>query len=282
MSNEEGRVLVGFDGSADSQRALEWGLHEAIRRNAPLMVLVARADPNGLPGWSLGGTAALTQEAADLAKDFLARSGVPGHQVEVRDGSPAELLIEASHGAALTVLGSRGHGRVSGMLLGSVSQHVARHAASPVVVVREQHDPQATRVIVGVDGSGGSRAALEFGFEHASRTGAELFAIIGWHLSGDPLSPVGGPELNKSLEEIDGVDRLLAESLAGLADKYPDVTCHREAIPVRAVRTLSDASHQAALVVVGSRGLGAFAGLLLGSVSQEVLHQAQCPVAVVR
>jgi nucleotide-binding universal stress UspA family protein len=161
-------------------------------------------------------------------------------------------------------------------VLGSVSQHVTRHASCPVVVVRAPYHPDAERVVVGVDGSTGSRKALEFAFDHASRSGAPVTAIHAWR------DGARGDAREGLVEEIRAAERILAEALAGFADQYPDVKVTTEAVPVVPQRVLADASQAASLVVVGSRGLGAFAGLLLGSVSQSVLHHAQCPVAVVR
>jgi len=181
------------------------------------------------------------------------------------------------------VVGARGHGAVTGLLLGSVSQHVSRHAPCPVVVVREQADPKARRIVVGVDGSPSGDNAIGFAFDAASRNEAPLVAIHAWH--DVTASRVVGPSyaaLANVAERIAAGERLLAEALAGWAEKYPDVTVTREAIPVHPARVLADATEHAALVVVGSRGRGEFTGLLLGSVSQAVLHHARCPVAVAR
>jgi nucleotide-binding universal stress UspA family protein len=162
------------------------------------------------------------------------------------------------------------------VVLGSVSQHVTRHASCPVVVTRTPYHPDSKRVVVGVDGSNGSRKALAFAFDHASRSGSSVAAIHAWRNLARGFPGEG------LIEEIQAAERVLAEALAGFADQYPDVEVSAEAIPIAPQRALADASQAAELVVVGSRGLGAFAGLLLGSVSQSVLHHAQCPVAVVR
>ncbi len=151
-----------------------------------------------------------------------------------------------------------------------------RISPGDTVVTRMPYHPDSKRVVVGVDGSTGSRKALEFAFEHADRSGSSVTAVHAWRNLARGF-PGGG-----LIEEIQAAERVLAEALAGFADQYPDVEVTTEAVPMAPQRALADASTAAELVVVGSRGLGAFAGLLLGSVSQSVLHHAHCPVAVVR
>jgi nucleotide-binding universal stress UspA family protein len=289
MTHGIGKVLVGFDGSADAQRALAWGIEEAAGRHAPLHVVIARGDRLSSYPRPRDWVAAVTAEWVGQAQETLKQADLPTELVEVIDGSPAEVLVRASDPSTLVVLGSHGYGRISGPYLGSVSQHVARYAAGPVVVVRPAANPGSTRIVVGVDGSGGSEDALEFAFERASRSGVSLFVLYGWRSSAALTMGWGGtvpfgatvrvPE--NAAEEAASAELLLAETVAGLSEKYPDVEVYREAIPVPA-RALADASQNAAMVVVGSRGRGAFAGLLLGSVSQSVLHHAECPVAIVR
>lgn len=282
MNQVISQVVVGFDGSADARRALAWGIEESVSRRAALRVLISRGNrlvPNpGTRGW----LAAFAEDWAGQARETLRHVGAPADVVEVTDGLPAQVLVERSDPSTLVVLGSHGHGRIAGSWLGSVSQHVARQAAGPVVVVRPAANPGSTRTVVGVDGSGGSEGALDFAFERASRTGTALFVLYGWRPAASLRMALGGPVSDRTAEETLDAERLLGESVAGLAEKYPGVEVYREAVPVPAARVLADASHNAALLVVGSRGRGAFTGMLLGSVSQAVLHDAACPVAVVR
>ena len=279
MVSTMARIVVGFDGSPDARQALEWSIQELSRRDASLTVVVAHRDRP----WAVGRSRSrgLAEETAAVAGDILDGVGLRGGEVEIRDGLPSEILIRESADAALTVLGAQGHGRLSGALLGSVSQHVTRHAAGPVVVVRQTAKRATGRSVVGVDGSLGSELALEFALDRASRTGAQVLALYGWRLHGATAALTGSVP-DRTADDIEDADRFLAEAVAGWAEKYPDVSVTREAIPVPAVRALTDASENASLVVVGSRGRGAFEGLLLGSVSQAALHRAQCPVAVVR
>jgi nucleotide-binding universal stress UspA family protein len=282
-------VLVGFDGSADAQRALDWGITEAADRKAALRVVISRgARLSSYPRPMDEVTAAVIAQWVDQAEETLRKAGLPADLVEVVDGPPAEVVVNGSDPSTIVVLGSQGYGRISGPYMGSVSQHAARYAAGPVVVVRPATNPGSTRIVVGVDGSGGSEDALEFAFDRASRTGAALFVVYGWRShAGTAMNMGGAPPFGVVVpvtvaDETAGAELLLSESIAGLSEKYPEVEVFREAIPVPAARVLADASQNAAMVVVGSRGRGAWAGLLLGSVSQAVLHHAECPVAIVR
>jgi nucleotide-binding universal stress UspA family protein len=135
--------------------------------------------------------------------------------------------------------------------------------------------------VVGVDGSGGSDAAVEFACQRAELTGDDLVVVHGWRdrsATGTTRREIPSSFIDRVAEE----ERLLAEAVAGVQAAHPDVHIEAEAIPVVAWRALADASGAASLVVVGSRGRGAFAGMLLGSVSQHVMQHAQCPVAIVR
>jgi nucleotide-binding universal stress UspA family protein len=127
-----------------------------------------------------------------------------------------------------------------------------------------------------------SDRAIEFAFEFATRTGAPVTAIHGFSERRPGTVSASSATMTAVAEHIQRGERLLAETLAACKEKYPGVAVTPESIPERPARLLIDASARAALVVVGSRGRGGFASLLLGSVSQAVLHHARCPVAVVR
>jgi nucleotide-binding universal stress UspA family protein len=181
----------------------------------------------------------------------------------------------------MLVVGSRGRGRAGEVFLGSVSQHVARHATCPVVVVRKTPPEHARRIVVGIDGSADSTAALEFACRRAERTGEVVAARYGWRPGRVDLDYHG--QLPHDLgQKQEAADVLLGEAVAGVRAEHPDVVLEAEAVPVDPRDLLVDASGTASLVVTGSRGRGAFTGQLLGSVSHDVLQRAQCPVAVVR
>jgi nucleotide-binding universal stress UspA family protein len=280
-------VVVAYDGSPDSDRAVRWATRTARTTGHEVRVIVVAHEgavtSSRVPGWDDD----IVHELVAQATQRLKECDAPEAEVLVRRGAAAHVLIEAGDDASMLVLGSRGHGKVTGLLIGSVSQHVARYAPCPVAVVRTPHQPEARRVVVGVDGSGGSRNALELACRHASALDLPVTALHGFRPHG-PLGSTSQAYFAATApaglvgERIEAAERMLVESVVGLAEKFPKVSIELEAIPVPAARALVDASMMADLVVVGSRGRGAFAGLLLGSVSQEVLHLAHCPVVVDR
>jgi nucleotide-binding universal stress UspA family protein len=277
MSTHTGEVVIGYDGSADSELALDWADQLADEQGRALRVLISEVGVSQVLEATADWHATRIHELEEDARSRLEGARTRDHTVEVTSDPAVQALVDASGSAATVVVGARGHSRMSGVLVGSVSQQVVRQASCPVVVTREAQDPSSDRIVVGVDGSPGSRKALEFAFGHADRTGAPLTVLHAWHES------FVRRETEEGLaEEISDAERLLGEALAGFTEEYPDVKVTTETIPVAPQKVLADASEAAALVVVGSRGLGAFAGLALGSVSQSVLHHARCSVAVVR
>lgn len=191
------------------------------------------------------------------------------------------MLVGESRTASMIVLGDRGIGGFAALVLGSVAIQVASYAQCPVLVARGE-DRSAGPIVVGVDGSALSRAAVEFAAEEAAVRNARLRAV---HAYTHPLSQ-GPGDMQPLVYDEDQLrgeeDRIVAESLTGLGERYPDVPVTREAVHGRPVHVLTEASRDAQLVVVGGQGRGELSGLLLGSVSQGVLHHSTCPVAVVR
>jgi nucleotide-binding universal stress UspA family protein len=279
-------IVVGVDGSADSDRAVRWALRAAAGTHRPVRfvhseprLLVDPLPPVVEERLARAGRV-LDAALAVAASDFPEVTAT----AETRKGlglAPAEAVADAGAEAALLVVGARGHGGVAG-LIGSVSQHAVRRAAGPVAIVRAPADARATRIVVGLDDSDLSMQALALAFELADAFAAPLTAIHAWHytslvgsVSGMPLP---GPLVGGQAAEQGGLDR----TLEPWRDKYPEVEVEAEVVPGPAARALRDASEHAAMVVVGSRGRGAVAGLVLGSVSQSLLHRAHCPVIVAR
>jgi nucleotide-binding universal stress UspA family protein len=217
------------------------------------------------------------------------RSAVPEVEMtaELVVGQPVEVLTQRSVGASLLVLGSRGLGGVTGLLLGSVAVGLVADAKCPVVVVRgdERHPEDdasvetGAPVVVGIDGSAMSEAALAYAYEAAWVYGAPLVTVHAWQLGVEDSRLVPYVDLDVVGEEE---ERLLAEQTAGWGEKYPDVALRREVVKGRSAHVLLEHSAGARLLVVGARGRGGAAGLLLGSTSQALIHRAACPVAVVR
>jgi len=295
MSDEgryRGRVVVGFDGSEASLTAVRWAAETAALRGRDLVLLHAL-----LPPVSGGGFAISMPPSLDLIEqlELAARdemdavaAGFRGDfpQLAVRGvvaiGAPSSVLLEAAETADLMVIGSRGHGGFTGLLLGSVGAQVAAHAACPVAVIRHAADPQATVIVLGLDGSPAAESALRFAFEEASRRGWTVHAVHAWDVPAYdllivPTGPVPVPLSDVADDEV----RLTAEALAGFREDYPDVDVVEQLVRAPAVTALTDAASDAAMIVVGTRGHGPAMGALLGSVSNGLLHKATVPVVVV-
>jgi nucleotide-binding universal stress UspA family protein len=271
-------ILVAYDGSEDGKRALAWAAEESVGTGTPLRAVTVD-DVSSSP-WG-GDIWVRDPEAVTDAEAVMAQLGVADGSIERRVGNVASTVLDLAVDASMVVVGSRGHGRLSEAVIGSVSQHVARHAPCPVVVVREPKRRDAGRIVVGLDGSPMSEAALEYACERAERTQEIVLAVHGWKVH-TPSSDVWRAEPRALGSVVEEKEVLVGESVAGTREKHPDVVLVSEAIPVAPGDVLVDASRTASLVVVGSRGRGFFSGLLLGSVSHDVLQRARCPVAVVR
>jgi nucleotide-binding universal stress UspA family protein len=271
-------IVVGYDGSSSADHALRWAVAEGKLRHIPVRVVHVVEWPvtvaPGDSGWLSEDQMLAAKAGLDLA---IARAGDGADEVSIVEGSIVGTLCELSHHASMVVLGARGGGGFSGLLIGSVVLSVAVHASCPVVVVRggqhpdEHADEAALPVVVGVDDSASGRLAARFAFAEARMRGCQLVAVRAWRPGADPTG------------ELETAERVaLRESLAESHQVFPEVPLSLRLVADRPAKTLIDASEQAQLVVVGSRGMGGFRGLLLGSVGQQLLHHAHCPVAVVR
>ncbi|MFC0551493.1 universal stress protein [Planotetraspora thailandica] len=282
-------IIVGADGSRVAFEAVGWAAREAALREEPLKVVHA------LPEWIFKGGARgscaqvaewMRAGGAEVLAGAIERVRKEAPEIEVESallaGDPRAALIKAAEAEAdLIVLGNHGIGGFRGLLLGSVAHGVAGHAHCAVVVVREVPSPPRGEVVAGVDGSPAGAAALEFAFTEAALRGARLRAVHAWPLwlwsEGGAFVPVRDAE-----EDEEDERRLLAEALAGMRERHPDVELSEEVVQGHPADVLRRASDGADLLVVGSRGNGEFARLILGSVSQAMLHHARCPLAVVR
>jgi len=279
-------ILVAVDGSPSSHHAVAWAAVTAALHDAPLHVFTTVDDGAG-PVRTLSAADRdrrraegdrVVAVAAQIAREAAEAELEVGTEVCTELVIPA--LLERSADARLITLGSRGTGAYLPGLLGSVSTAVVRHAKCPVAVI---HDRSATDapsrrapVVVGVDGSPHSVAALDFAVEEAARRKVELIAVHSWCDTSTITLPADWEAIRTEEEAV------LAERLAGYGEDYPEVTIHRIVVSDRPVRALHEASAQAQLLVVGSRGRGGFAGMLLGSTSNALLHVVECPMVVVR
>lgn len=266
-------VVVGIDGSESALSAARWAADEARRLAAPLLIVNVYTWPvTGYPEALIAGHDLLKSlkkgsdevlaQARDAALDVAPDLDV---SVESVPGDAVPRLRAHGTGSALLVVGSRGLGGFSGLLVGSVAVGLAGHVGCPVIVVRGE--PNDGPVVVGVDGSPLSEAAIGFAFEEAAARGAELVAVHAWH---EPRFAAPKPD----------ADELLAQWPAGWQERYPTVTVTRATLRGRAAKVLMEHAQGARLLVIGSRGRGGFEGLILGSTSQALIHHAPCPVAV--
>jgi len=281
-------ILIGVDGSDSAERAIQWAAHEADLHGWDLTALLAwgylnqyHADPEA------GFDPDYTFHDADAALTaFVERALGPERSEMVTRRTACELpavaLLDPAIEPDLLVVGARGLGGFKGLLLGSVGQHCLHHTTRPIAIIRDTaRDPDPIeRIIVGIDGSETSRRALRWAIEEARLRQAAVVVIHAWH-----LPYVGGypytagtfdptPFAEAARETLDGV--VDGTDVTGLPNP-PERVLHL-GDPARGILT---AAEDATLAVVGSRGLGGFSGLLLGSVGHHVAHHAPCPVVII-
>lgn len=295
MSARKGAVVVGIDGSDSARLAVEWAANAAMKRKEPLLLVSTYAIPQFLyaegmlpPQELFDDLERETREKIDDAES-IARRIAPDLRMsfEIREGSAIDLLLELSRDAAMIVMGSRGLGGLSGMVMGSVSASVVSHAHCPVVVVREDNhltdDNRYGPIVVGVDGSPVSEQATAVAFREAAARDAELVAVHTWMDMQVQASLAGLSAAEEQWSVIEEEQQqVLAERLSGYATEYPDVKVTRIVTRDRPVRALVEAAANAQLLVVGSHGRGGFKGMLLGSTSRALLQSSPCPLMVVR
>ncbi|MFC4530753.1 universal stress protein [Sphaerisporangium dianthi] len=285
-------VVAGVDGSPPSLAAVRWAAGDAMRRERGLLIVHVvdpwvfdqpLATPPGFRESLSERSAAVLAEAAGTAREHF-----PGLDTRTATltGTVREELLIAARDAETLVVGSRGLGGFLGLVLGSVSMGVAGHARCPVVVVRDAGRaasgvPAAYgEIVVGHDASPESDAALGYAFEEAARRGAVLRAIYAWQV--DVFLPMFA-SYTSDLERIYDFGRSAAQDqLAPWREKFPRVRLRDSVVRAHPVEALCQASSEADLLVVGSRGRGGLGSAVLGSVGHGVLHHAYSPVAVVR
>lgn len=272
------RVIVGYDGSAASDVALDVATEEAFTRGLPLSVVCALEPPLGGPvhlSSQRGAAEAALADAANRAAEVLGAGGVTDELVV---GSPSARLVGACRPGDLLVVGTHGHRPVARMLLGSVSAAAVAHAPCPVLVARASRSAPGAPVVVGVDGSASSLAALAAAAEIADTGDVPLRAVLALPPFVDALGFVTAA----SEAEQEQARALLRDAVDVVLAAHQNLPVEEELVQAHPVDALLRASRHAGVAVVGSRGRGGVRSMLMGSVSRELVHRAPCSVLVVR
>ncbi|MFI1169346.1 universal stress protein [Streptomyces sp. NPDC020801] len=288
MTQTDGRkpIVLGVDPDPTKRMALAWAADEADRRGLPLLLVHAQGVPTpgyrphgGLPSWEHWKTE-LHLAGEQVLKDAVAFVESRHPRVEtsalLAEGNPAWVLREQSQHATAVVVGSWHLSATQELFTSAaVALPLVAHASCPVVVIPgpEHVTQQPPYFVVGVDGSPHSAAAIDLAVEEASLRGAMVRALYVW-----------APPMLRIFDEHSAMEecrRLLSETVAGRGDRHPEVELQHEVVQGHPLEVLTEAAEHALGLVVGTRGHGGFTSMLLGSVTQGVLHQARCPVFTV-
>ncbi len=272
------RIVVGVSGTERDRAAMQWAADRAASTGAQLEIVHVVDDDWGSqdPGLTAEAVGAAEKQIHDLADRIRAdQAGISVHAVALV-GSPVYTLCDHADGAELLVVGAVAHG--SAVTDGVRAARMAQYATCSVAIIPSPGEDPAYGIVVGVDGSPLSLAAVRFAAQEADRLGEPLTAVRAWQppwfwgaASGRwPLTPSASEEL------------VLAETLAGIAEDYPDLTVERSMPVARPADALIAAAAGARMLVVGSHGRGAVGRAWFGSVSEELTLTLPCAVAVIR
>ena len=288
MNHQSGNIVVGVDGSEQAERALAWAVEQARAEHRPLTLVhaindAALAYPDALiavPPEAREALAAAGHELLDQARAAVQRMApaLIVHEV-FRTADPREVLLELSRDAHMVVVGSRGRGKVRSLLLGSVGVALVRHAECPVVVHRPGNAGKVCNgVLVGADSSPESLEVLDFAFRQASLRDLPLTVL---HCYRDVAAAAYGTYvIPAQILDVESERLGLAESMAGFAEKYPDVHVSTKITSAAPQGALVELGERMNLIVIGSHQAGHVSRMLFGMVSVSVVEHAICPVAV--
>jgi nucleotide-binding universal stress UspA family protein len=289
MHSQPGTIVVGIDGSESSDRALKWAIQQAALEHRPLTLVHAihAVTPVYMDAVIVDAHEARSvleaagKEVLDAARATVERVApdLEVHQVfDVAD--PRQVLLQLSADAATLVVGSRGRGQLRTLLLGSVSVALVRHAHCPVVVIRPgKVGTVRNGILVGVDASPESRPVLEFAYREAALRDLPLLVLdCVWDMQVGTIGafPVANPGAHLDEERL-----AVAEAMAGMCEKYPEVHVTTKLAKGTPQETLVRLGDRMDLIVVGAHQNSRIAQTLFGSVSVAVVENAACPVAVV-
>lgn len=264
-----GSIVVAVDGSEHATRALDWATEQAHLEGRELVVVHVSDEPDL--------ARAVVHEAVDTVRNCKPDLTVTALPVV---GDPREVLVDLANRAHLVVMGSRGRGVFRTMLLGSVSSAVSKHAACPVVVCRPAPaGGDARGVVVGADGTRESLPVIELAFQQASLRHLPLTVV---HVYWDVVAAVAGMRRAAvDASDEDDLRVLLAESVAGLAEQYPDVKVDLRLAHGLIDEVLTNLGDEWGLVVVGRQPLDVSERLVSGSIATAVVERARSTVIVV-
>lgn len=289
-------IATGYDGSPAGAAALDWATLEASRTGAivrSISVVHYPGMPAGTPGSAPILPASLLNRAHELSAEASSRAGnvldPDSVETQIVIGAAAEALVSATQSVGLLVVGNRGRSELAASVLGSVSFAVTAHAHCPVVVVSEHAAPVGPEygVVVGVDLSPAGERALDLAADLAAGAGASLRIICAWDLpTADTWAfaywETASPDADWAHTQHAVAARVVAAAVDRVRTQRSGLVLTGDVLQGQPGAVLGRASRTAGLVVVGSRGLGGFSGLVLGSVSHHVIHSCACPVMVVR
>lgn len=280
-------IIVAVDGSPESTAALRWAIEDALLHNDPVnVVTVAGRDFYGVRDpqvqeqlfkWQRHRAERILQEALSTVETSLAGRSLPQIDTELVYGKVVPTLVDLSKDSRMIVVGRRGLGIFDRALAGSVSTGLVHHSHCPVAVIEQDSVADyGLPVLLGVDDSAACADAIALAFDEASRRRVELVAVHTW-FDVDYVVPEFDWHVEKQYAH-----EVLNTQLDGWPERFPDVKLTRKIGRGNPGHWLTEHSPHAQLVVVGSHGRGAFAGMLLGSVSRALVHRSKSPVIVVR
>ena len=285
----EGSVVVGIDGADPSHAALMWAAAEAARRGAPLHIV--NVEETLAPWLPLGAALGEVTEVLDADSTALVKSAIetvteqyPKLVVSSSqpEGQPSRNFVEASQLAALVVLGTHGHHKLTHAAIGTTAFKTASHAQCPVVLVHPErkHDHVSpARVVVGVDFSHSSQEALDFAALTAG-PGGTVRVVHAWWLSATEGAIVGSGDPDAEHTVVEKHAHEVDEMTAPARKRHPDVTFEAHPMQGSPVNVLTAAAEDADLLVVSKRGRGGFRGLLVGSTAFKMMAASPVPVAL--